>query len=78
MLILAQHRNFDLTPISDIRIERFESLACFLTISKGFVRSEAEFLADRFFVSVYYRSMPKTVIWAELLARTSELSDSKA
>ena len=40
--------------------------------------SEAEFLAVIFFLSVYYSSMPKIVIWAKLLAGTSELSDSEA
>ena len=35
MLILAQHRNLDLTPISIIRIDRFQSLKCFFTIISG-------------------------------------------
>ena len=35
MLILAQNRNLGLTPSSDIRIERFKSLNCFLSFLKG-------------------------------------------
>ena len=77
ILILAQHRNLGLTPLLDIKIERFQSLTCFFTFSKGFVSSEAEFHAIRFFVFVSCSSWPNIVIWAYLLARTSELSDSK-
>ena len=43
------NRNFELTPSSDMIIERFQSLTCFFTISKGFGSSEAEFLAAKFF-----------------------------
>ena len=52
LLILTQHRNLGLTPISDIRIVRFQSLTCFFTISEGFVSSEVEFIEVRFLVSV--------------------------
>ena len=75
---LAQNRNLGLTPSSDIRIERFKSLTCFFTISKGFVSSEAEFDEVRFFAAVWCSFRPKIVIWAYLLARTAELSDSKS
>ena len=62
LLILAQNRNLGITPSSDIRIERFKSLKCFFTISKGFVSSKAEFLEVRFFVSVFCSSWPNIVI----------------
>ena len=37
LLILAQHCNIGLNPSSELKIERFKSLKCFFTISKGFV-----------------------------------------
>ena len=43
------NRNFELTPSSDIIIERFQSLTCIFSIFKGFVSLEAEFLAAKFF-----------------------------
>ena len=45
---LTQTRNLGLNPISDIKPDRFKSLKCSFTISKGFVSSEAEFVKVRF------------------------------
>ena len=73
-----QNRNFGLNPRSDIRIEQFKSLNCFFTLSKGFVSWVAEFVEVRFFASVSYSCGTKIVIWVEFIARTSELSNSKA
>ena len=49
LLIKAKNCNLGSTPTSDIRIERFKSLTCFFTISKGFGSSEAEYVEVRFF-----------------------------
>ena len=78
MLILAQHRHFELIPSPDIRIEQFKCLNCFLTIFKGFVSSEAEFVEVRFLVYVSCLSWPNIVLSSYFLSRTSKLSDSKA
>ena len=64
LLICVQNRNLGLTSSTDIRIDRFQSLNWFFTISEGFVSSEAEFVEVRFFVSVSYSSWPNIVIWA--------------
>ena len=40
--------------------------------------SESEFVRGRFFASASYLCGTKIVIWAYILARTSEFSDSKA
>ena len=78
LLMWKQNCNLGLNPSSDIRIERFKSLNCFVTINNGFVSSEAEFVRVRFFASVSYSCGTKIVICAYILARTSELSNLKA
>ena len=62
LLICAQNRNLGLTPSSNIGIEGFKRLNWFLTISKGFVSSEVEFVEVRFFVSVSCSSWPNIEI----------------
>ena len=78
LLMWNENCNMGLNPRSDIRIERFKSLNCFFTISKSFVSSKTDFVAVRFFASNSYSCGTEIVISASILARTSELSDSKA
>ena len=77
-LIYAQNRNLGLTPSSDLKIERFKSLNWFFTISKGFVSSEAEFLAVIFFCVCLQLIYAQNRNFDVILSRTSELSDLKA
>ena len=59
-LISTQNRNLGLTPSSDMRIERFESLTSFFNDSKAFVSSEAEFLNVRFLAVFSTHLSPKS------------------